>query len=166
MKLLLSLLLTFGYLPSLASSGSVDLGSNVSGGGGGGGSGTVTSVALTVPSFLSVSGSPVTTSGTLAVSLAVEAVHAVLIGPSSGSSAAPTFRALVPNDLALSGTHGQVLSTNGAGVLSLTTVSGGGGTPAGSTGDVQFNTSGAFDADTGKFVWDKTNHRLGLNTST
>jgi len=36
--------------------------------GGGGGSGTVTSVAATVPSFLSVSGSPITTSGTLAIS--------------------------------------------------------------------------------------------------
>jgi len=34
-----------------------------------GSSGTVTSVGLTVPSFLSVSGSPVTTSGTLAVTL-------------------------------------------------------------------------------------------------
>jgi hypothetical protein len=34
-----------------------------------GGSGTVTSVAMTVPSFLSVTGSPVTSSGTLAVSL-------------------------------------------------------------------------------------------------
>jgi len=33
------------------------------------GSGTVTSVAATVPSFLSVSGSPVTTSGTLAITL-------------------------------------------------------------------------------------------------
>ncbi len=37
---------------------------------GGGGSGTVTSVAMTVPTGLSVSGSPITTSGTLAVSLA------------------------------------------------------------------------------------------------
>lgn len=37
---------------------------------GGGGSGTVTSVAMTVPTGLSVSGSPVTSSGTLAVSLA------------------------------------------------------------------------------------------------
>jgi hypothetical protein len=37
---------------------------------GGGGSGTVTSVGMTVPTGLSVSGSPVTTSGTLAVSLA------------------------------------------------------------------------------------------------
>ena len=35
--------------------------------GGGGGSGTVTSVALTVPAALSVAGSPITTSGTLAV---------------------------------------------------------------------------------------------------
>jgi hypothetical protein len=35
---------------------------------GGGGSGTVTSVAATVPSFLSVAGSPITTSGTLAIS--------------------------------------------------------------------------------------------------
>lgn len=35
----------------------------------GGGSGTVTSVGLTVPAFLSVAGSPVTTSGVLAVTL-------------------------------------------------------------------------------------------------
>lgn len=40
------------------------------GGGGGGGSGTVTSVAMSVPTGLSVSGSPITTSGTLAVSFA------------------------------------------------------------------------------------------------
>jgi len=36
---------------------------------GGGGSGTVTSVAATVPAFLSVTGSPITSSGTLAISL-------------------------------------------------------------------------------------------------
>lgn len=35
---------------------------------GGGGSGTVTSVAVTVPAALSVSGSPITTSGTIAIS--------------------------------------------------------------------------------------------------
>ena len=35
---------------------------------GGGGSGTVTSVSLTVPAALAVSGSPITTSGTLAIS--------------------------------------------------------------------------------------------------
>ncbi len=39
----------------------------LSGGGGGGGSGTVTSVAMTVPSDMTISGSPITTSGTLAL---------------------------------------------------------------------------------------------------
>jgi hypothetical protein len=36
-------------------------------------------------------------------------------------------------------------------------------TVAGTTKDIQFNTSNALDADTGLFVWDKTNHRLGVN---
>jgi hypothetical protein len=38
-------------------------------GGGGGGSGTVTSVAMTVPTGLTITGSPITTSGTLALGL-------------------------------------------------------------------------------------------------
>lgn len=67
--------------------------------GGGGGSGTVTSVSLTLPSFLSVSGSPVTTSGTFTVTLATQAANAVFAGPASGSAAAPTFRALVGADI-------------------------------------------------------------------
>ena len=40
------------------------------GGGGGGGTGTVTSVAMTVPTGFSISGSPITSSGTLALSFA------------------------------------------------------------------------------------------------
>ena len=43
---------------------------NASSGGGGGSSGTVTSVALSVPTGLSVSGSPISTSGTFAITLA------------------------------------------------------------------------------------------------
>jgi hypothetical protein len=42
-------------------------GTNTSWASSGGGSGTVTSVAATVPSFLNVTGSPITTSGTLAI---------------------------------------------------------------------------------------------------
>ena len=42
----------------------------VAGGGGGGGSGTVTSVAASVPTGLSISGSPITTFGTLAITYA------------------------------------------------------------------------------------------------
>jgi len=43
------------------------VGQSQSSGGGGGGSGTVTSVDMTVPTAFTVSGNPVTTSGTLAV---------------------------------------------------------------------------------------------------
>ena len=43
---------------------------NANVGGGGGGTGSVTSVALTVPTGLSVSGSPITSSGTLAIRFA------------------------------------------------------------------------------------------------
>lgn len=53
--------------------------------GGGGGSGTVTSVGLTMPSGFSVGGSPVTTSGTLAVTTSLSGV---LKGTGSGFAAA------------------------------------------------------------------------------
>jgi hypothetical protein len=45
------------------------------------------------------------------------------------------------------GTAGQVLSTNGSGVTTWVTQSGGGGTPGGANGQVQFNNAGAFGAD-------------------
>lgn len=63
------------------------------------GSGTVTSVALSVPGEFSVSGSPVTSSGTLTVSKANQNANIVYAGPSSGGAAAPAFRALVANDI-------------------------------------------------------------------
>lgn len=65
----------------------------------GSGAGSVTSVALTVPGFLSVSGSPITTSGTLAVSLATQSANTIFAGPTTGAAAAPTFRAMVSADL-------------------------------------------------------------------
>lgn len=68
------------------------------GSGGGGGTGTVTSVALTLPADLSVSGSPVTTSGTLAAAWAAQTTNKVLSAP-SGSTGTPTFRALLAADI-------------------------------------------------------------------
>ena len=62
-------------------------------------SGTVTSVALSVPGIFSVSGSPITSSGTLAVTLTTESVNTVWAGPASGPAATPTFRALVAADI-------------------------------------------------------------------
>ena len=61
--------------------------------------GTVISVGMTVPNILSVSGSPITSSGTLAVTLASQSINTVFAGPSTGSSTTPTFRSLVSADI-------------------------------------------------------------------
>jgi len=65
---------------------------------GGGGSGTVNSVGLSMPNIFSVSGSPVTTSGTLEATLASQSQRLFLASPVSGSGV-PTFRAIQGNDL-------------------------------------------------------------------
>ncbi len=80
--------------------------------------GGVTSVALAVPSILSVSGTPVTSSGTLTIGLANESANTVLAGPASGSATTPTFRALasadIPNNAAnTTGSAGSVTGTVG-----------------------------------------------------
>jgi hypothetical protein len=79
-----------------------------------GGSG-VTSVALALPSIFTVSGSPITTTGTLTGTLATQAQKTVFAGPTSGVNAAPTFRTLaLANDLSdvvvTTPTVGQVLA--------------------------------------------------------
>lgn len=64
------------------------------------GSGTVTSVSLALPSsILTVTGSPVTVSGTLTGSLATQSANLVWAGPTTGTAATPTFRSLVGADL-------------------------------------------------------------------
>jgi len=63
------------------------------------GTGTVTSVGLSMPSIFNVTGSPVTISGTLTADLANQTANTVFSGPVSGSSTAPTFRALVNADI-------------------------------------------------------------------
>jgi hypothetical protein len=61
--------------------------------------GTVTSVGLSLPAELTVSGSPVTTSGTLTAVWATESANKVFAGPTSGAAATPAFRSLVGADL-------------------------------------------------------------------
>lgn len=63
-----------------------------------GGGGTVTSVGMTVPTGFSVTGSPVTGSGTLAVSLDSQAKNKVLASP-SGAAGIPSFRELDASDI-------------------------------------------------------------------
>lgn len=80
------------------------------------GNGTVTSVAATVPSFLSVTGSPVTTSGTLAVSLASTPTNGqLLIGNGTGFSYANLTAG------------SNVTITNSSGGITIASTGGGGG---------------------------------------
>lgn len=70
-------------------------------GGGAGGVGTVTSAGLSSPAEFTVSGSPVTTAGTLTFTKATQSANTVWAGPTSGAAAQPTFRSLVSADLPL-----------------------------------------------------------------
>lgn len=94
----------------------------------GAGSGTVTSVGMSVPAWLNVAGSPVTTSGTLAVSAASgQTANRVLASP-DGSTGAVSLRALVADDLPTvpigSGGTGQTTQAAGFDALAPTTTEG------------------------------------------
>lgn len=66
---------------------------------GGAGAGSVTSVGLTMPAEFNVAGSPVTASGTLAVTKANVNANTVLAGPTSGGAAPWAPRPLVTADM-------------------------------------------------------------------
>jgi hypothetical protein len=78
-------------------------------------SGGVGSVGLSLPSIFTVTGSPVTTSGTLTATLASQATSTILAAPIGGGT--PTFRGVAVGELSdvliQSATAGQVLSFDG-----------------------------------------------------
>lgn len=125
--------------------------------------GTVTSIGMTVPTFLSVSPASITTNGTFAVTLSGTALP-VLNGGTG---------------LTTTGASSTVLTTNGTTnawqLLSLTSGVYGtlpvanGGTNAGAftLGSVVFaGSGGTYTQDNANFFWDATNHRLGIGTTT
>lgn len=93
-----------------------------------GSSGTVTSVALSAPSIFTVSGSPVTTSGTLTLTLAAQTANTVFAGPTSGGNATPTFRSLVSADVPIlnqntTGTASNITATTNSTLVTLSSLS-------------------------------------------
>lgn len=128
------------------------------------GSGSVTSVGLSLPAAFTVSGSPVTTTGTLTAIWANENANLFLAGPSSGSAAAPTFRGIAAADLPLATTgafgavkpdgstitiSGGVISASGSGSGTVTSIGPANGSltfspnPITSTGTIGLNVANA-----------------------
>ena len=132
-------------------------------------SGTVTSVGLSLPSILSVSGSPVTSSGTLSASLANQNANLVFVGPASGSAAAPTFRTLVAADIPTLNQNTTGTASNVTGTVAV--ANGGTGTTTGSitgTGALTFTAGGTNQgitlapSGTGNII---LNNNVGIGTT-
>lgn len=90
-------------------------------------SGTVTSVALSLPSIFSVSGSPVTSSGTLTATLASQTANFFWAAP-NGSAGAPVFRAIVAADIPTlnqntTGTAANITATSNSTLTTLSALS-------------------------------------------
>ena len=132
-------------------------------GSGGSGSGTVTSVGLNLPAIFSVTNSPVTTSGTLTGTLVTQSANLFLAGPTTGSAAIPTFRALVAADLpntaiaAGSYTYGS-FTVDGAG--RLTAASSGSAATTSLTGLMSSSDKTKLDAITGTNTGDNAVNSL------
>ena len=107
--------------------------------GGGGGNGTVTSVDMSVPTGFAISGNPITTSGTLALTFAAGYSIPTTIKQGQWDDSY-TFVSAFPSQ---TGNSGKYLTTDGS-TLSWATVSGGSGSPGGSDTQVQYNNAGAF----------------------
>ena len=75
--------------------------------------GSVSSVGLSAPAQFTVANSPVTGSGTIALTWANQSANYVFAGPTSGSAAAPSFRQLVGADIPVFGASGSSHSQGG-----------------------------------------------------
>ena len=103
--------------------------------------GTVTSVSVTAPGIFSVSGSPITSSGTIALTLATETANTVFAGPTTGSAATPTFRALVAADIPNLSSIQPTAATGANVVGANASISAGNGTGTGGSGAIIFQTA-------------------------
>jgi trimeric autotransporter adhesin len=133
-------------------------------------SGTVTSVALadgsTAPIY-TISGSPVTSSGTLTFTLAAQAKNTIFAGPASGANAQPTFRTQVLADLPQM-TNGQVyVGSTGASVVATTLTAGTGISITNGAGSITIssNATTTFLLKSSNYTILSTDSTIGVDTT-
>lgn len=80
--------------------------------------GSVTSVAATVPAFMTVTGSPITTSGTLAFSFNSESANTFFAAP-NGAPGGPTFRSVVAADIPTLNQNTTGTASNVTGIVAV-----------------------------------------------
>jgi len=133
------------------------------------GSGSVTSVGLSMPGIFGVSGSPVTTSGTLTASLNTQAANLVFAGPTTGAAAAPTFRPLVAADIPSLATNyiqnQTTVQTANYNISGNGTIGGSLILPSFTSGSVPFMNGTTVAQSNADFFWDNTNKRLGIGVN-
>lgn len=118
-----------------------------------GGAGTVTSVDMTVPTFLSVSGNPITTSGTLAVTLSGTAL------PLANGGTGQTSAQAAIDSLAGAVTSGSYLRGNGTNVV-MSTIQ------AADVPTLNQNTTGTASNITGNLAVANLNSGTGASATT
>jgi len=149
-------------------------------------SGTVTSVGLSSPGVLySVSGSPVTGSGTLALNLISQTANTVLAAP-NGTNGNPSFRTLVSADIPTlnqntTGTAANITATSNSTLTTLSALSlplsqttgtlptangGTNNTAAYTAGSVIFSNGTSLTQNNANFFWNNTLYQLGVGTNT
>lgn len=133
------------------------------------GSGSVTSVGLSMPGIFGVSGSPVTTSGTLTASLNTQTANQVFAGPATGAAAAPTFRSLVAADIPSLATNyiqnQTTVQTANYNISGNGTIGGSLILPSFTSGSVPFMNGTTVAQSNADFFWDNTNKRLGIGVN-
>lgn len=158
-----------------------------------GGGGGVTSVGLTMPTGFSVSGSPITTSGTLAVSTTLNgnlrgngsgfvvgnvSLTSEVTGTLPSANGGLGYNTVTDDTFPMANGSGYVATampncgsstqalaySTSTNAFSCQTITGAAASPAGSNTQIQFNNSGSFGADT-NFTWTTGSRLLTLGAS-
>ena len=110
----------------------------------------VSSITWALPSFMSASPATISSAGSQTFSFTSQTANTFLSSP-NGSAGAPTFRAIVAADLpSFNSAAAGIVPASGGGTSNYLRADGtwqtpaGGGTPGGTSGQIQYNNAGAF----------------------